>query len=78
MEILFLGETWIFGLLWIFVYYTTHIHNQMNVGTKGWTGQDEGGIKRFQFRLSPLILEITLFIILSFGITEIHYTEYFI
>jgi hypothetical protein len=78
MEILFLGGLLIFGVIWLFVFYTNQIHNEINVGAKGWTGQDAGGIKLFQFRLSPITLGIVLFMVLSFCLTVFYYADYFI
>jgi hypothetical protein len=78
MEILFLGGLIIFGGIWLFLFYTNQIHNEMNVSTKGFTGQDVGGIKLFKFRLSPVSLGIVLFMLLSFCLTVFYYSEYFI
>jgi hypothetical protein len=72
MEIFFLGGALQFGVIWLFVFYTTQMHNEMNV-PRGWTGQDVGGIKLFQFRLSPVTLGIAFFMILSFCLTAIYY-----
>ncbi|MEI5907927.1 hypothetical protein WAK64_12760 [Bacillus spongiae] len=77
MEIIFLGGLVIFGVIWLFILYTTKIHNEMNVGLKSSTGQDVGGIKLFQFRLSPVTVGVVMFMALSFCLTIFYYADYF-
>ncbi|TQR20474.1 hypothetical protein [Psychrobacillus vulpis] len=57
--------------------YFNQTNNQFNGTTRGWTGQNTGGIKQFQFKMSPITLGITLFAGISFLITIITYYPYF-
>ncbi|MFC5603175.1 hypothetical protein [Sporosarcina koreensis] len=78
MEIIFLGGLVIFAIPWLFIYFSTHNQNQFNASVRGMTGQDTGRVKLFEFRFSPIILGLVLFMVLSLCLTVVYYYEYFI
>jgi hypothetical protein len=78
MEILFLGGLLIFGLIWLYLLFSNQSNNGFNAGVRGWTGQDAGEIKLFKFQVSPVMLGIVLFMLLSFALTLFYYSSYFV
>jgi len=78
LEIIFLGGLAIFGCIWLFQLNMNQSNNQYNAHIKGWTGQNSGEIKPFQYKLSPVSLGLLIFLVGSFFITLIKYYPYFI
>ncbi|QHE53403.1 hypothetical protein [Pontibacillus sp. HMF3514] len=77
MEVLFLGGAFIFGVIWLSGYEMNRVNNIVKAGTKGWTGLDAGQVKLFRFEITPLMLGLILFMIISLVITFIYYAPYF-
>ncbi|MBO9128095.1 hypothetical protein [Bacillus sp. 165] len=77
MDTVFLGGLVIFGVIWLFNLAVNQSNNVNNAVVKGWTGQDAGEIKKFELKMSPFILGLVLFIVISFAATIIHYSSYF-
>lgn len=78
IDTLLLGGLAIFGCVWMFKLHTNQTNNEFNAGTKGWTGQETGVIKPFQFKISSISLGLLIFVAVSFLITSIKYYSYFI
>lgn len=77
MEFLFLGGVVLFAIPWLFLYSSTHNQNVHNASIRGITGQDTGGVKQFQFRFSPIMVGLVLFMVLSLCLTVYYYYDYF-
>ncbi|WP_144510546.1 hypothetical protein [Bacillus sp. FJAT-22090] len=78
IDTIFLGGIAIFGCVWLSQLYFNQNNNQFNGYTKGWTGQNSGGIKQFHFKMSPITLGLLIFAGISFFITIIMYYPYFL
>ena len=78
LEIIFLGGLAIFGCIWLFKLNINQSNNQYNAHIKGWTGQNSGVIKPFQYKISPVSQGLLIFLVGSFLITLIKYYPYFI
>lgn len=78
METIFLGGLLIFAIPWLYLFFSNHERNLYNANVKGMTGVDIGGVKLFQFRFSPIIIGLILFMIISLFLTIYYYYDYFI
>ncbi|WP_025786145.1 hypothetical protein [Sporosarcina sp. D27] len=78
METIFLGGLLIFAIPWLYLFFSNHEQNVYNANVKGMTGADIGGVKLFQFRFSPIIIGLVLFMIISLFLTIYYYYDYFI
>lgn len=78
VDIIFLGGLALFGLIWFFQLNSNRQSNAENAHLKGWNGQNGGAITPFQFKSSPVIIGLLLFIVVSFCVTAFTYYPYFI
>lgn len=78
IDTIFLGGLAIFGSVWLFQLYSNKTTNEFNATTRGWTRQDSGGIKPFQFNMSPITLGFFIFLMGSFFIMILTYYPYFL
>ncbi|BCB04055.1 hypothetical protein [Bacillus sp. KH172YL63] len=73
LDVLFIGGLLIFGAVWLYLLFINQSNNVHNTSIKGWTGQDAGEVKQFQFRFTPITLGLILFMVINLGITVFYY-----
>lgn len=78
IDTLFLGGLAIFGLVWLYSFYTHQLRNESNANAKVWSKQDTGSIKPFKFKMSAISVGLLLFTLGSFVVTIFAYYPYFI
>ena len=76
VDTIFLGSLLLFGIVYLFRLYIHQTNATFNANIAGWTWE-EAGIGPFRFRVSPIILGLILFIVISFFVTLITYYAYF-
>lgn len=76
VDTLFLGGLLLFGIVYLLRLYIHQTNATFNANIAGWTWV-EAGIGPFHFRVSPIILGLILFIVISFFVTLITYYSYF-
>lgn len=78
IEILFLAGVFIFGVFWFWQFGMNRSSNMDKAIIKGETGLKSGDIKLFRFQITPVMLGIISFTLVSFIVTCIYYAPYFI
>ncbi|MDP5274969.1 hypothetical protein [Chengkuizengella axinellae] len=79
IDIIFLGGLAIFGVIWLTKVSGNLGKQAVNAEVRGWNGlkiEDEG-VDINKFNLSPVLLGVILFLIISLIITIVHYWSYF-
>lgn len=77
MEILLLASIVIFAVIWLLSLFTRNASNQSHAHNKGYLGYKTGEIRLFTFRVSPIILGVISFALVSLIATVIYYASYF-
>lgn len=77
VDTIFLGSLLLFGIVYLIRLYIHQTNTVFNANIAGWTWE-EAGIGPFRFRVSPIIIGLILYIIISFFVTLITYYSYFL
>ncbi|AIF65370.1 hypothetical protein SAMN04489762_2719 [Terribacillus saccharophilus] len=77
MEILTLGGILVFAVIWLFSLAVRNSNNQSHAHNKGFLGFKTGDIQLFRFQVSPVIMGVLLFVLISIILTAIYYASYF-
>lgn len=76
VDTIFLGSLLLLGIVYLIRLYIHQTNTAFNANIAGWTWE-EAGIGPFHFRVSPVILGLILYIVISFFITLLTYYSYF-
>lgn len=76
IDTILLGSLLLFGIVYLFRLYIHQTNATFNANIAGWTWE-EAGIGPFHFRISPIIIGLILFIVISILVTFITYYRYF-
>ena len=77
MEILFLASILVFAVIWLLSLAFRNSNNQSHAHNKGILGYKTGDIQLFRFQVSPIIMGVLLFVLISIILTGIYYASYF-
>lgn len=78
IDTLFLGGLAVFGIVWLYSFYTNQLRNESNANARAWSRQDTGAIRPFRFKMSAVSVGLMLFTLGSFVATIFAYYPYFI
>jgi hypothetical protein len=78
IDISFLGGLTVFGIMWITQMNNVQSNNLDNAIIKGMTGQEVGSLQVFNIKLTPVLVGMIIYILISGIATFVYYKEYFL
>jgi hypothetical protein len=78
MEIISLAGILVFAVIWLFSLAIRNSNNQSHAHNKGFLRLKTGDIQLFRFQVSPIIMGVLLFVLISIILTGIYYASYFL
>lgn len=77
VEILFLAGIFVFAVIWILSLAVRNSSNQSHAHNKAFLVYKTGDIQLFRFQISPVIMGVLLFVLISAILTGLYYASYF-